>query len=100
MEIILGYLLGLGTVVAIARRGDAARNAVAWTARHVGALSGKVASSLAETSRLAREEYARGREEQLGQPPADGLDLAAANGAHRAAKMGDTPMPPSHLNGN
>ena len=96
MEVFLGYLLGLGTVVAIARRGDTAKTAVAWTARQVGAFSGKVASSLEQAASVARAEYARGREEQLVQPLAEGLELPAekANGQPRSARGA------SHLNGN
>jgi hypothetical protein len=95
MEVLLGYLLGLGTMVAIARRGDTARNVVAWTARQVGALSGKVATSLDQASRLAREEYSRGREQQLGQPLAEGLESPADRNGHLVAPRAST-----HLNEN
>jgi hypothetical protein len=92
MEVLLGYLLGLGTVVAVAKRGDNAKNAVAWTARQIGALSGKVASSLDRTAKTAREEYQRGREEHLGKPLGEGLD---ADRAHLSPAR-----QPVHLNGN
>jgi hypothetical protein len=95
MEVLLGYLLGLGTMVAIVRRGDTTRNVVAWTARQVGALSGKVASSLDEAARLAREEYTRGREAQIGQPLADGLENHADGNGYRVGSRA-----PTHLNEN
>jgi hypothetical protein len=95
MEVLVGYLLGLGTMVAIARRRDAARNVVAWTARQVGALSGKVATSLDEAARLAREEYARGRKEQVGQPLAEGLESPAGGNGYLV-----TSHAPTHLTEN
>jgi hypothetical protein len=75
MEVLLAYLLGLGTVAALAKRKDTARDAVAWTARHAGALSGRVAKSLEDAARVARDEYQRGREEQLEKPLADGPEV-------------------------
>ncbi len=92
MEVLLGYLLGVGTFVAIAKRGAEARGAVAWTARQVGALSGRVAKSLEETAKVAREEYERGRVEQLEKPLAEGLDVGRS---HHVA-----PHVTTHLNGN
>ncbi len=90
MEVLLGYLLGIGTVAAIARRGDTAKSAIAWAARQAGALSGKVAASLDRTAQVAREEYQRGREEQLERPPAPGLEVPVTAPSR----------PLTHLNGN
>jgi hypothetical protein len=93
MEVLLGYLLGIGTVALVAKRGDSTKNAVAWAARQVGALSAKVATSLDRTASVAREEYQRSRDEHLGKPLADGL---ADPGGHLVA-----PAPKSsHLNGH
>jgi hypothetical protein len=58
---LLGYLLGLGTVVAIAKRGNKTRALVAWTARQAGFVSGKVTKALTEASAVARDEYQRAR---------------------------------------
>jgi hypothetical protein len=76
MEVLLGYVLGLGTVLALAKRGESrggdkrgegglTQRGVAWTARQVGSMSAKVKSSLGDATRVMRDEYARGREEQL-----------------------------------
>ena len=94
MEVLLGYLLGIGTVVAIARRGDTARNAVAWTARHVGALSGKVSTALEHTARVARQEFEKGRVEDLHGPLSESLGGAveATNGVSNSTGQ-------RHLNG-
>lgn len=85
MEVLLGYLLGLGTVAVLVRRGDQARNAVAWTARQVGAMSGKVGSAIDQAARLAREEYEKGRVAEGKNPLAEGLGSPdQANGAPAA----------------
>jgi hypothetical protein len=95
MEVLLGYLLGIGTVALVAKRGDSAKNAVAWAARQVGALSGKVATSLDHTARVAREEYQRGREGHLGKPLGDGLADTGHDG-HLVSSNGKA----THLNGH
>jgi len=99
MEVLLGYVLGLGTVIALAKRGSSAqggesgaRKAVAWTARQVGAISGRVATSLGETARAARAEYERGREEQVAQRDAEARGETGETIVHRSAS--------AHLNGN
>jgi hypothetical protein len=96
MEVLLGYVLGLGTVFALAKRGSrskegrsVAEDAVAWTARQLGAMSAKVSSSLVETAKVARDEYERGREQQLASREGD---EASERLAHRATT--------THLNGN
>jgi hypothetical protein len=91
MEVLLAYLVGVGTVIAVAKQGERAKGAVAWTARHVGAISGRVAKSLEEAARTAREEYERGRQDQLGKPLSEGLE---ADRTHHVQKQA------SHLNEN
>jgi len=95
MEVLLGYLLGVGTVITIARRGDSARGAVAWTARHVGAFSSKVSAALDHTARIAREEYEKGRVDELRGPLSESLGgpSEGVNGVSNATRS-------RHLNGN
>jgi hypothetical protein len=93
MEVLLGYLLGIGTVVAVAKRGDSTRNAVAWAARHFGALSGKVSTSLDRAAKVARDEYQRSREDHLGKPLGDELVDPAGHVAVASPR-------PTHLNGH
>jgi hypothetical protein len=111
MEVLLGYVLGLGTVLALAKRGSRAKegrspaqDAIAWTARQVGAMSARVSSSLGETARVARDAYARGREQHLAEQ--DG-EAHAERLVHRPAQPvtmgGDPPSPsarPVSMNGN
>lgn len=92
MEAFLGYLLGVGTVVAIAKRGKEAREVVAWTARQVGFVSGKVSAALKETSALARDEFERARRAQLGASETERAALVdAALGAPNSQKNGEAP---------
>lgn len=74
---LLGYLLGLGTVVAIAKRGNKTRALVAWTARQAGFVSGKVTKALAEASRIARDEYQKARLANSGEGVAEASPPAA-----------------------
>jgi hypothetical protein len=85
---VLGYLLGLGTVFALVKRGKEARALVAWTARQAGFISGRVSGAIQDASQLARREYEKARLEQ-GAPRAD------------AVIPTDEPSTPSaRLNGN
>ncbi len=95
MEVLLGYLLGIGTVVTIARRGSGTRSAVAWTARHVGALSAKVSHALDHAAQVAREEYEKGRVEVQESPLAEDVGgvVEPVNGAPSMTAV-------RHLNGN
>jgi hypothetical protein len=102
MEVLLGYVLGLGTIALFAKEAKqtgkggegrtVARDAVAWAARHVGAMSAKVAHSVSETGRIARDEYTRGREQQLAHGSVDGLGHAPEKIVHHTSA--------SRLNGN
>jgi hypothetical protein len=96
MEVLLGYVLGLSTVLALANRGargkegrSPAQEAIAWTARQAGAMSAKVSSSIGETARVARDAYARGREQHLAEQDDEVHGERVVQGAT-----------PAHLNGH
>jgi hypothetical protein len=83
---LLGYLLGIGTVFALVKRGDKARSAVAWSARQAGFISARVSTALNEASQLARTEFEKARLEQsktthsgdaLAAPSDDGIRSSA-----------------------
>jgi hypothetical protein len=84
---LLGYLLGLGTVYVVAKRGNKARSLVAWTARQAGFISGRVSGALTEATQVARDEFQKARlaqhAERAREPriaPADETPSARLNG--------------------
>jgi hypothetical protein len=86
-----GFALGVG-VTWLARRGRTQmREALAWTARQSGWISGRVSANLAEASRVAREQYASGRASVRGH------DVPASS--HAGESLGGATLATSTLNG-
>jgi hypothetical protein len=56
-----GFVLGAGATWLAHRRRFRVRDAVAWTARQAGLISGQVSARVAEARRIAREQYETGR---------------------------------------
>ena len=63
--IFLGVAIGAGAVALLKRSRVTLKAAVGWTARTAGWVSGQAASAIATTQKHARDQYARGREENL-----------------------------------
>jgi hypothetical protein len=63
--IALGIAIGAGVVLAIKHGKAGAKRAIGWTARQAGWVSGQVDAAVKQTRRAVREQYERGREENL-----------------------------------
>jgi hypothetical protein len=63
--IALGIAIGAGAVLALRNGRKSARLVVGWAARQAGWVSGQVNRAVESTRRVTREEYTRGREENL-----------------------------------
>jgi hypothetical protein len=63
--IALGIAIGAGAVLALKNGRERAKKAVGWAARHAGWISGQVNVAVENAKRVAREEFSRGRDENL-----------------------------------
>jgi hypothetical protein len=63
--IALGIAIGAGAVLALKNGRARAKLVVGWASRQAGWISGQVNTAIEATRRVARDEYSRGREENL-----------------------------------
>jgi hypothetical protein len=63
--IALGIAIGAGAVLALRNGRANAKKVVGWASRQAGWISGQVNRAVESTRRVSREEYTRGREENL-----------------------------------
>ena len=63
--IALGIAIGAGAVLALRNGRERAKKAVGWAARQAGWISGQVNVAVENAKRVAREEFSRGRDENL-----------------------------------
>ena len=63
--IILGVAIGAGAALVLKRSRATVKSALGWSARTAGWVSARAASAIATTEKHVRDQYARGREENL-----------------------------------
>lgn len=91
-----GFVLGVGATWLAHRRRLHVKDAVAWTARQAGLVSGQVSARIAEARRVAREQYEMGRvlagagAAEEGDPRPGSADTASLNGAGKAEPTSPT----------
>jgi hypothetical protein len=97
--LVAGFVLGAGATWLARRRRRQVRDAIAWTARQSGWISGQVAAKMAEARRIAREQYEMGRAsgETLGHEAPRETATTTLNGSHSAATSATAHFSSPHL---
>jgi hypothetical protein len=95
--ILLGIAIGAGAVLALKNGRERGKKLVGWAARHAGTVSGQVNAAVEAARRVAREQYAKGREDNLAKiaemPPLSTRPAPAPAQPNGVAGVGRDPHP-------
>jgi hypothetical protein len=98
--VVLAFVLGAGTVVAVRHGRAVARKIVGFTAQNAGRITGQVRDSIEQARRVARAEYERGRDQlrlaaEIPPPLTNGTQRTGANGTSGTHGVAHANPPPS-----